>query len=77
MRFTITNLTKTNSTLVNTIFGVTLLVSLLSFLIGPLFAWIQHTDLASAIATSIVSLALWFVVLGLYRLVKGAIEESF
>jgi predicted PurR-regulated permease PerM len=76
MRFTITNLTKTNRPFVNTFFGVTLLSSLLSFLIKPLFAWIQHTEMASAIATSIVSLALWFVVFGVYRLVKGAIDES-
>ncbi len=75
MRFTITNLTKTDSPFVNTIFSVTLLVSFLSFLISPLFAWIQQTNMASAIATSIVSLALWFVVLGVYRLVKGAIDE--
>jgi predicted PurR-regulated permease PerM len=76
MRFTITNLTKSNSPFVNTIFGVTLLASLFSFLIRPLFAWVQHTDMASASATSIVSLALWFVILGVYRLVKGAIDES-
>jgi len=76
MRFNITNLTRSNSPFVNTIFGVTLLTSLLSLLIRPLLAWIRHTDLASAIAASIVSLALWFGVLGVYRLVKAAIAEA-
>jgi len=76
MRFNITNLTKSNSPFVNTSFGVTLLTSLLSLLIRPLLAWIRHTDMALAIATSIVSLALWFGVLGVYRLVKAAIAEA-
>ena len=71
VRSMIKALTKSDTPFINTLFCVTLIISLLSCILGPVLAWLRQSDIAFAIESSIVGLALWGVLLGLYRLFKS------
>lgn len=64
-------LTKSNNSFVNTFFGVSLITSILYCILRPIEAWVSQSDMSFAIASSILSFILWWVVLGLYRLFKS------
>lgn len=64
-------LTGSDSPGVNAFFSVSLITSLASFAIGPALAWLRQSDVASAVGSSAVSLFLWWMMLGIYRLFRG------
>lgn len=67
----IERLTKSDSPLVNTMFEVGLTGALATGVIRVALAYWRQTSLADAIGITIISLVLWCVTLGLYRLWKS------
>jgi hypothetical protein len=64
-------LTKSESSLVNTIFFVSLVSSLVACFLRPTLAWLRQSDIAFAVESSVISIMLWWLVLGIYRLSRG------
>jgi hypothetical protein len=65
------SLTKSDRPGVNAFFSVTLISSLVSCVLAPVLAWLSQADITFAVESSVLSLLLWWVTLGIFRLVRG------
>jgi hypothetical protein len=64
-------LTKSDNSFVNTFFGISLLITVLSCVGKLVEAWWYRMSTMDALAVSIISFILWVMTLGLYRLFKS------